>query len=232
MIILGSNPFISAYAESDWFGKGIFLGLFLLSAICWSIVIYKAWQFWAVNKISNQFSSQFIEKKDDPLNLQFQRPLLSRIGEIPNPLFDIYRNVKQQTLLLIDRNHNSGLSEADLQLIESGVLASISASTKKLDKHLYILSMIVTLAPFLGLLGTVWGILLTFAQLQSGAQSNSTAMLAGLSMALATTVLGLLIAIPALVGFSYLKNSSREVRREMENFSHDLLSAIEMQHRS
>jgi len=231
MFLIASNPFISAYSESDWFGKGIFFGLFILSALCWTIVLFKAWQFWAVNKLSNQFSDQFAEKKDDPLNLQFQRPLLSRIGEIPHPLFDIYRNVKQQTLLLIGRSQDSALSDADMQLIESGVGAAISMSSKRLERHLFILSMIVTLAPFLGLLGTVWGILLTFSQLQAGAHAGNAAMLSGLSMALATTVLGLVVAIPALVGYSYLKNASKEARREMEGFSHSLLSAIEMQHR-
>jgi biopolymer transport protein TolQ len=231
MILIASNPFISSYAESDWFGKGIFLGLFILSAVCWTLVIYKSWQFWAVGKLSEQFSEQFAEKKDDPLNLHFQRPTLSRIGELPHPLFDIYRTVKQQTLLLISRNQDTGLSEADMQLIESGVFAAISLSSKKLEKHLFILPMIVTLAPFLGLLGTVWGILLTFAQLQAGAHAGNAAMLSGLSMALATTVLGLLVAIPALIGYSYLKNSSKETRRDMEGFSYCLLSAIEMQHR-
>ncbi len=231
MMIIASNPFISAYAESDFFGKGIFIGLFILSALCWTIVLYKAWQFWAVAKLSNQFSEQFSEKKEDPLNLQFQRPLLSRIGELPHPLFDIYRNVKQQTLLLIGRSQDSSLSEADMQLVESSVYSAISLSSKKLEKHLFVLSMIVTLAPFLGLLGTVWGILLTFSHLQGGAQAGNAAMLSGLSMALATTVLGLLVAIPALVGYSYLKNASKEARRDMEGFSQSLLCAIEMQHR-
>lgn len=231
MILIASNPFISAYAESDLFGKGIFLGLFVLSAICWTIVLFKGWQFWAVGKLSRQFSEQFSEGKHDPLNLQFQRPSLSRIGEIPHPLFDIYRSVKQQTLILLSRNQDSSLSEADMQLIESGVFAEISLSSKKLEKHLFILSMIVSLGPFLGLLGTVWGILLTLAQLQSGGHSGNAAMLKDLSMALATTVLGLLVAIPALVGYSYLKNSSRESRRDMEGFSHSLLTSIEMQHR-
>jgi len=229
MILAAGNPFISAYVQSDWFGKAIFWGLFFLSAICWIIILYKAWQFWAVRRLSNQFSDQFSEKKEDPLNLQFHRPILSRIGEVPHPLFDIYRSVKQQTLQLLNRT--SSLSEADMQLIESSVASSMSSSMKKIDRHLFVLSMIVTLAPFVGLLGTVWGILLTLSQLQGGFKLSNSSMLSGLSMALATTVLGLLIAIPALVGHSYLKNAGREHRRDMETFSYALLAAIEIQHR-
>jgi biopolymer transport protein TolQ len=231
-MIAAGNPFLSAYFQSDWFGKGIFWGLFLLSALCWVILLYKSWQFWAVRKLSSHFFKQFSEKKDDPLNLQWNRPILSRIGEVPNPLFEIYRAVKQQTLQLMSRNsQSSSLSNSDLELIESQVGAAMSGAWKKLDKHIFLLSMIVTLSPFLGLLGTVWGILLTFSQLQGGLQSSNVSMLSGLSMALATTVLGLLVAIPALVGHSYLKNSERETRRDMETFSHTLLAAIELQYR-
>ena len=226
------NPFLSAYFQSDWFGKGIFWALFFLSALSWMIILYKSWQFWAVRKLSTHFSNQFVEKKGDPLHLQWNRPILSKIGEVPNPLFEIYRAVKQQTLELMSRNNqNVNLSGADLELIESQVGAAISAAWKKLDRHVFILSMVVTLAPFLGLLGTVWGILLTFSQLQGGLQASNASMLSGLSMALATTVLGLLVAIPALVGHSYLKNAERETRRDMESFSHTLLAAIELQYR-
>jgi biopolymer transport protein TolQ len=227
---VATNPFISAYVQSDWFGKGIFWGLFFLSLLCWIILLYKSWQFWVVRKLSTQFSKQFASQNGDPFTLQFQRPLLSRIGEVPHPLFEMYRAVKTQALQIMNRK-GQHLSGPDLELLESQVHSSLSSACKKLDRHLFVLSMIVTLAPFLGLLGTVWGILLTFSQLQGGLQASNTAMLAGLSMALATTVLGLVVAIPALVGHSYLKNAGRDTRREMEEFSHTLLSAIELQYR-
>ncbi len=227
---VATNPFISAYVQSDWFGKAIFWGLFLLSMLCWAILLYKSWQFWVVRKLSSQFSAQFANQNGDPFTLQFQRPLLSRIGEVPHPLFEMYRAVKTQALQIMNRK-GEHLSGPDLELLESQVHSSLSSSSKKLDRHLFILSMIVTLAPFLGLLGTVWGIFLTFSQLQGGLQASNTAMLSGLSMALATTVLGLVVAIPALVGHSYLKNAGRDTRREMEEFSHILLSAIELQYR-
>ena len=230
MVLGVANPFITAYVQSDWFGKGIFWGLFLLSILCWIILLYKSWQFWVVRKLSIHFSRQFEEQSKDPLNFQFQRPLISRIQEIPHPLFEMYRAVKTQALQLMSRKGEQ-LSGPDLEMLESQVVASMSSACKKLDKYLFVLSMIVTLAPFLGLLGTVWGILLTFSELQGGASASNAAMLSGLSMALATTVLGLVVAIPALVGYSYLKNTGRDTRREMEEFSHSLLSAIELQYR-
>ncbi len=228
---IAANPFITAYVQSDWFGQVIFWGLFTTSALCWIVILYKGWELWTVRKLSSQFMDLFSEKKNDPLNLQFTRPSWGRIAEVPHPLFEIYRSVKQQTLHIINRNQGSQLSPPDLEIIESQVSLAISSASKKLDKHLFILSTIVTLAPFLGLLGTVWGILLTFAQLQSGFQANNAAMLSGLSMALATTVIGLVVAIPALIGFNYLKNAGRETRRDMEEFSHALMTSIELQYR-
>lgn len=231
MIFAAANPFISAYVQSDWFGKAIFWGLFTTSALCWIVILYKAWELWAVRKLSTQFSTHFAERKEDPLNLQFTRPSWGKIAEVPHPLFEIYRAVKQQTLQIINRNQSQLLSPSDLEIIEAQVSLAMSSAGKKLEKHLFILSTIVTLAPFLGLLGTVWGILLTFAQLQAGFQGNNAAMLTGLSMALATTVIGLVVAIPALVGYNYLKNAGRETRRDMEEFSHALLTSIELQYR-
>ncbi|MES2273378.1 MAG: MotA/TolQ/ExbB proton channel family protein [Chlamydiota bacterium] len=232
------NPFVTAYVQSDWFGKGIFWGLFLLSIVSWVILIHKTWLLIQVRRLSEEFLTLFSEK--DPLGLHFTQTNKAKFLEIPHPLFEIYRALKQKTLQIISRNHFFAdrsespvfLSDADLGLIESQAHTSLSTQYKLLEKHLFILSTVVTLAPFLGLLGTVWGILLTFTQLHSGGfAAGNTAMLSGLSMALATTVIGLVVAIPALVGYNYLKNAGREYRRDMEDFSHLLLTAVELQYR-
>lgn len=236
MILLATgNPFITSYVQSDWFGKLIFFGLFLLSALSWTLLIHKAWIFVQVRKASNQFSELFSEK--DPLNLQFTRAK-GRLLEAPHPFFEIYKTLKQKTLQLIGRNHiylpntETNLSEADLGLIDAQMQITLAKQHKLLEKNLFVLSTIATLGPFLGLLGTVWGILLTFSQLQTrGISTSNAAMLSGLSMALATTVVGLLIAIPAFAGYNYLKNAAREYRRDMEDFSQSLIAAVELQYR-
>jgi biopolymer transport protein TolQ len=236
MIFASSNPFVSAYVQSDWFGKGIFWGLFILSAISWWVIAHKGWIFFHVKKLSDEFLAQFSEK--DPLGLQFNRPLKGRLLEVPHPFFEIYKALKQTTLKIISRNHlfspteGNTLTDSDLGMIESHVHMAAQSLTKKLEKNLFILSTVVTLGPFLGLLGTVWGILLTFSHLpQRGASLSNTEMLSGLSLALATTVVGLVVAIPAIVGYNYLKNAGREYRREMEDFSHLLLTSVELHYR-
>lgn len=235
ILFAAGNPFITSYVQSDWFGKLIFWGLFLLSALSWTLLVHKAWIFVQVRKLSSQFADLFSEK--DPLNLQFTRPK-GRLLEVPHPFFEMYKTLKQKTLQLISRNHiylpntETVLSEADLGMIDSQIQVTLAKQHKLLEKNLFVLSTIATLGPFLGLLGTVWGILLTFSQLHSrGISASNTAMLSGLSMALATTVIGLVIAIPAFAGYNYLKNAAREYRRDMEDFSQLLIAAVELQYR-
>jgi biopolymer transport protein TolQ len=235
-MFIAANPFVNAYLLADWFGKGIFWSLFILSAISWTVILYKWWQIVQIRRLSRNFSQLFSEQKDLPLNFQYTNPPQGRWSEVPHPYFEVYKTTKHNALQLINRNHSRQadvvtLSKADLELIETQTTATAVSQSKALDKNLFILSTVVTLGPFLGLLGTVWGILMTFSQLPHGFSTSNTAMLTGLSMALATTVLGLVIAIPALVGFNYLKNTTREYKRELEHFVHLLLAAVEMQYR-
>lgn len=231
-IFSSGNPFINAYLQSDGFGKGVFLGLLVLSAICWSVLIHKGWVLFQVRRLSREFISLFSEK--EPLSLQFHRPIRGHLLEVPHPFFDIYKAFKAKALAIISRNHfflgrKGSFSRADLDLLESEIYVAIGLQMKKLEKHLFLLPTIATLGPFVGLLGTVWGILLSFSHMQGKSLIGGTeGMLSGLSLALATTVIGLLIAIPALVGNNYLKAALREQRREMEGFSHLLLSSLEI----
>ena len=88
------------------------------------------------------------------------------------------------------------------------------------------------LAVAVGILITVWGILIAFSELGSGGSAGSNmAILGGLSTALATTVMGLIIAIPALVSSNYLRNRLKYYSSDMEEFLYELLSSVELQYR-
>jgi biopolymer transport protein TolQ len=233
--------FSSAYSQSDFFGKLIFLSLFLLSALCWIILIQRTWLTRKVRTLSLSFRDAFEKNKEHLLSLGKEHLPQPSKREIPNPFAEIFFTLKDKTLEILHKNHyfakRAGkeavnyLSLSDLELIESHTLTTLSMQSKQLDKHLFILSTIVTLAPFLGLLGTVWGILITFSELHRGAASSNSLILGGLSTALATTVLGLVIAIPALISYNYLKTSTRKLSSDMEDFLYQLLSLLELQYR-
>lgn len=234
------GPFISAYAQADAFGKAIILGLIFLSILCWLLLLYKIWLTRHVGRISHAFLQVYIKNKDALLQMEMKDLPQPKYRQVPHPFQEIFATLKSKTLEVLNKNlyfsqqgeRSVHLSLADLEMIESCVLTTISSQTKDLEKNLFILSTIVTLAPFLGLLGTVWGILITFAELQAGGTATSnSAILGGLSTALVTTVLGLVIAIPALISYNYLKTTIKDYSSDMQDFLYELLSTIELQYR-
>ncbi|MGH2612561.1 MAG: MotA/TolQ/ExbB proton channel family protein [Rhabdochlamydiaceae bacterium] len=244
MLILGSvNAFVVAYSQSDFFGKLIILSLVALSMICWIVLLHKTWTLKQVKRLSESFQVAINQQKASLLTIDLSQLPLPKSEATPHPFGQIFQSVKGKTLDILNKNRyfisqtsgpkaNVYLTPADLDLLESHVTATISSQNKVLEKHLFILSTIVALGPFLGLLGTVWGILVTFSGLHDGGGIGSnTSILGGLSTALATTVLGLIIAIPALVAYNYLKNYLRHYAADMDDFLTTLISQIELQYR-
>ncbi|MDE3055808.1 MAG: MotA/TolQ/ExbB proton channel family protein [Verrucomicrobiota bacterium] len=216
-----TNPFSSAYVQSDFFGKGIFWGLLLLSLLSWGVLLHKIWLLFQIRRLSRELQEIFSER--DPLSLR------CKAGNEPHPLFTIYKSMKQTVLQLFTQRNETTLLKEDFDWIEEKVYSAVEEQNLLVEKNLFILSTVTTLAPFLGLLGTVWGILLTFSQLQGGGSgTHNHAMLAGLSLALTTTVLGLVVAIPALVGYNYLKHAAQTYRQEMETFAGRLVAALQL----
>ena len=230
LLATAQNPFLSAWFESDTIGKVIFVALLLISLLSWTILIHKWWISYRVREESLLFKRSFFEQKGRPLEVTYSR---TTHPETPNAFFLIYDVLKTKTEELLKKNKQGKepayLTPSDISLLENHAYSTSSTLTKYLERNLYLLSTIVTLAPFLGLLGTVYGILVTFSGLASeGSMGTNQQVLGGLSLALTTTVLGLINAIPALIGYNYLKNSISDFDHEMERFSTEILSTISM----
>lgn len=230
--VIASNPFFDAYSESDLLGKLIFIGLIALSISSWIVLIHKIWLTKNAERNSTEFQKYFIMHRANPLSLNSDSLKKDEI----NPFLAIYLNLKRTTLELLNKNRQDSakttyLSAADIGYVEGHLISTINSQVKNLEKNLYILATVVSLAPFLGLLGTVWGILTTFSEMTAQTSGGHQAILSGLSLALATTVLGLVGAIPALIGYNYLKNSIQDFETDMGEFAHQALSSIELQYR-
>lgn len=239
-IILAGNPFFEAYTQSDMLGKIIFIGLYTLSICSWFVLLHKIWLTHQAKKYASRFHEVFLMQRSNPLGLDCEN-----IGKkrAINPFFDLYKVLKKHSLEVLAKNRHfsklndseqnpSSLSLSDVDFVASHLSTQVALEVKNLEKNLYILSTTVSLAPFLGLLGTVWGILTTFSEMQNQAAGNTHQLvLSGLSLALATTVLGLIDAIPALVGYNYLKSTIRDFATDMEGFSNEILAAVELQYR-
>jgi len=222
---LAVNPFIDAYIQSDFLGKLIFIGLLALSICTWILIIHKGWVTYLARKHSVQFYQAFEQQRMNPLSLE---PEHAMKRSRPNPFFDLYFVLKKHTLDILSKNRRFGqqqaanqesamsyMSPSDIDFVQSHLMSTVANQIKYLEKHLFYLATIVSLAPFLGLLGTVWGILTTFADMQSQTGGSAHNMvLGGISLALATTVLGLIDAIPALIGYNYLKKTFRPIWKD------------------
>jgi len=226
------SPIFNAFQQADLFGKFIFLSLFICSLVTWVIILKKIKVQKKVHQNGLLFAAPFQKKRINPISVAlkesktaFQRLFCAFQNEA-------FRFLKKNTYESEGMSH-SYLSSSDLELVEEQVAISISKEIRGLEKNLFVLSTIVSLAPFLGLLGTVWGILLTFFELQAagGHIQSSDAMLGGLAMALATTVVGLIVAIPALLGYNYLKNNLNHISQEMEDFGQTLLCGLKEYYR-
>lgn len=222
--------FLQAYTSSDFFGKLIFIALFALSITCWTILIRKFLVLKSIQK-KGQNSLQTLQQKN------FHSMLFNQEHTDSNPFSNTLSAISSKTSQLLKKNGHFKdcdavfLSKRDIHTIDEFSSMTIYQEVANLGSDLFILSTIVSLAPFLGILGTVWGILLSLGELQQASQASNTIVLAGLSTALATTVLGLVIAIPALIGYNYLKNSLSSIGSNLEGFSHSIVQQLELQYR-
>jgi biopolymer transport protein ExbB/TolQ len=108
---------------------------------------------------------------------------------------------------------------------------TVAQESLKLESGLILLAIAVSGAPFLGLLGTVWGVMRTFGDIaQSPAGASLATMAPGVSAALITTVAGLLVAIPSMFGYNWLVHNLRVLTVELDNFAQDLVSKMETEY--
>ena len=103
----------------------------------------------------------------------------------------------------------------------------VAQESLKLESGLILLAIAVSGSPFMGLLGTVWGVMSAFANVALTGQANLNALAPGVSAALVTTVAGLLVAIPSMFGYNWLVHNLRVMTVELDNFAQELVSKME-----
>jgi biopolymer transport protein TolQ len=232
------SSFYQAYHQSDAFGRLIFLGLYALSIVSWVVLLYKSYVFFKIRSKAKELP-KILEQDQGQSIYSLNETLLKIPSHLISPFWKIYQVFKAKSMEVLNKNQSlspnhesshSCLLEGDLLFIEGQLQSVINSCVTALEIRLTILSTIVSLAPFLGLLGTVWGILITLSSLQNASSVHSNDLiLGGLSLALTTTVLGLLIAMPALIGVNFFKAQLKVVHNDLETFSSDLLGKAEIQ---
>lgn len=210
--------------------KVIIVILMLFSIMAWSVMAYKALQMRRAKKLNQYFTIEF--KAQKTVLEMFDR----RIQADGCPLFAVY----QAGSVELDARLKGKAEEARKKIVSLKAMEHVkrlmenvvAQESLKLESGLILLAIAVSGGPFLGLLGTVWGVMSTFAGIAQTGSANMAAMAPGVSAALVTTVAGLLVAIPSMFGYNWLVHNLRVLTVELDNFAQELVSKMETEYLS
>ncbi len=200
--------------------------LLMVSVYSWAIIFHKQGMLSRALKRSMALREQFRGDPDGTINHYADR---SRFDE--SPFAAVLEAALQELALLMGRGGPASargeLSVVHVEGVERSLERTVSEQVIELKKYLIVLATTAGVAPFVGLFGTVWGIMKAFAAMSVTGSASISSVAPGVSAALTTTVAGLAVAIPALVGYNYLMNKVRTLTIGMENFSSEIITTIE-----
>jgi biopolymer transport protein TolQ len=221
--LLGTG-FLTSVAQSGGLGKAIVLVLFFVSIYSWAVIAFKHGRLRAARRRSASFLAKY---REDPNGMVGHYADRTDFGN--SPLATVFQAGLAELALTMGAG---GASRRPLNLVqmdglERGLERAVSEQVMDLRRHLIVLATTAGTAPFVGLFGTVWGIMKAFAAMSMTGSASISSVAPGVSAALTTTVAGLAVAIPALIGYNYLMSGVRDLTQQMENFSSEFLSAVE-----
>jgi len=230
---LASDGLLFAFQESTVAGLAILAALFLASIFSWSVMITKFRMIRFARKQTERFFAVF-RKNRQPLHVY--ETGLSFEG---SPAFAVYRAGCEELALQmlgspdVDDTFAARVEVADkitpaqMRAVSVAMERAVGEAGLRMESQMIILATAVSGSPFLGLLGTVWGVMDAFAGIAVAGSANLAAMAPGVAGALVTTVIGLLVAIPAMFGYNFLITSLRALIVQTDNFAAELSSEFE-----
>jgi biopolymer transport protein TolQ len=212
-----SSAIVEMLSHSGSVAICVLILLAILSVFSWSVIIAKARSFGTARKQSILFLRAFRKS--------------GRLSEIasaadrfrPSPLVAVFTEINDEYQR---QSGGRGMPRNPIGLERAAATASSEALTV-MEKRLTWLATISNIAPFIGLFGTVWGIIDAFHSLGTEGGATLRAVAPGISEALITTAAGILVAIPSVVGYNQLTAQLRDFAARMDDFGRELLNAIE-----
>ena len=209
---------ISLFFRADIVVKLVILILFASSIFSWTIIIHKIRLFRSLKEISKQFEEEFWSGRSIKEITSSTRELPeSPIKYVFNEAVDEIEKSNQETTKKID-----SLVDRLNRVME----AAIDFQNEKLSEYFSYLATIGATTPFIGLFGTVWGIMNSFQSIAISRNTSLAIVAPGIAEALFATALGLLAAIPAVVAYNKFNSDSKRYISKIDNFSKRFLSII------
>ena len=214
------NP-VELFLTADWVVKSVMIGLAAASVWSWTIIIDKAFRFTALNKQADDFETAVSSGRslEEVANQAGPNPSHALPRMLVIALSD-WREARQKGAL---NGEQGGLL---LTRIDRAMDSLIAREGQRIEKGLGVLSIVATASPFIGLFGTVWGIMNAFDSIAAAGNTNLTTVAPAIAEALFATAIGLAAAIPAYIAFNAFSVSAGKFTGRLEAFADDLQSAI------
>ena len=204
---------IKLFVRADIIVKSVIIILIVSSIYSWAVIFEKIRLFKKINLSTEEFETKFWKSKSAE---SFYNNLPSGNND---PMANIFKNSMQ---VLLKSKRSSNLEEKMSRMLE----ASIEQQMEKIEKSYTFLATVGSTAPFIGLFGTVWGIMNSFQSIAISRNTSLAIVAPGIAEALFATALGLLAAIPAVIAYNKFSSDSKKYLQKLENFSKRFLSII------
>ncbi len=215
--LLASGALQFAFERATTEGKVTIAALVILSLFSWTVIVTKSRQLYLAVKWTRKFMAAY-EAAGNPL--EFPR-VDRRFDGVP--AFQIYRRSANEVERLLKiapaANEPGRMSAPAFEVVKAALEESAGAEAIALERGMIVLSTAVAGGPFIGLLGTVWGVMETFAGIAHANAATLTAMAPGVAGALIATVVGLLVAIPAMFAYNFMVTTIRNLTQELDAFA-------------
>ncbi len=204
---------INLFLRADVIVKSVIVLLIACSIYSWAVIIEKFRLFKKINLSTEEFETKFWNSRSAE---SFYNNLPSNIED---PMALIFKDAMQN---LLKRRSKTDLSSRMTTILETGIEKQIS----NISKGFTFLATVGSTAPFIGLFGTVWGIMNSFQSIAISRNTSLAIVAPGIAEALFATALGLLAAIPAVVAYNKFNNDTIKYSQRLENFSKRFLTII------
>ena len=216
---------VGLFFESGWVGKGIVLILLGFSIVSWSMILLKYQYLRRAEAESHAFLAVFRKTKNiTELRTEAEARKFS-------PLASLFVEGSKEIEQIMKSFPDGKVTDDDRPALSQEIDRALKITTQDevvyLERHLAFLGTTGTVAPLLGLFGTIWGIMDAFYGIGLKGAGDIGALAPGLAGALVTTIAGLFVAIPAVVAYNYFAERIRDMAARMDSFSMEFLSFME-----
>jgi biopolymer transport protein ExbB/TolQ len=224
--MLAANAAVYAIQNATTEGKATVVVLLCLSLFSWTIILTKFRQLLIARKAAKKFFDAYASTRD-PLDIK------KRGEEFDGaPAYALYERGAEELSYQLEKNPvtvkgERRISTSSFEAVKVILEEAAAGQAMVLEKGMIVLSTAVAGGPFIGLLGTVWGVMSTFAGIAESNSASLTAMAPGVAAALVATVTGLLVAIPAMFAYNFMVTSIRTITQELDGFASRYANQIE-----